>query len=247
MFTIDIGNSGDVNVLYEDAMRLNMEDMEQPLGFNIGDETFDFVIYVSSIFNPDDGDVETDLHEPIPQINETDGTPEFEEGENNQNGGFQLINNAYFRISDVMVIPYYHYSSDISFSEGKNVFHYPGYIDAHNGILNVSWDFDVEPDAAPGYRPTEIDIQYTRRDSADIITEQDLPSGLYVAPSTRVTGPIGGPTNAAAFNITYSMTGTPPDVDLYYTKSTSEPYDWVFIGTVGDAHCWKCDQWMNID
>ncbi|UCE36614.1 MAG: Ig-like domain-containing protein [Thermoplasmata archaeon] len=45
------------------------------------------------------------------------------------------------------------------------------------------------------------------------------------------TGPISGPTNIAGIFITYTTTGGPASVDLYYTTDTSSPYTWTYINT----------------
>jgi uncharacterized membrane protein/bacillopeptidase F (M6 metalloprotease family) len=48
-------------------------------------------------------------------------------------------------------------------------------------------------------------------------------------------GPISGPTNIAGIFITYSSTGSPASVDLYYTMDTMAPYTWNFIVTDSPA------------
>ena len=228
-FTFDIGTSGQVEMTYPLILTIDYDDITT--GMNNMQDTFDLEIYISSIFDNNADDTERDEHDDFPHIYDFDGTPEFEEGETYQKGGFELTNNANFSISDVKADPYYPYSSNISFIYNNGGAEPPGPISAYGGFLRLSWNFTVDPDAGPGYYSSNIDIRYTRDDTSVIIYEEDLPSGLYVAPSTKVTGPVGGPTNAAEVSITYNMTGTPPDVDLYYTTNTSEPYDWVFIGT----------------
>lgn len=49
------------------------------------------------------------------------------------------------------------------------------------------------------------------------------------------TGPISGPTNIAGIFITYTTTGGPASVDLYYTMDTMAPYTWNFIATDSPA------------
>jgi hypothetical protein len=228
-FTIDIGNSGPVEIIYPLTLTIDYDDITS--GMNNQQDTFDLGIYISSIFVDNTDDTERDEHDEFPHIHEFDGTFELEEGQTYQEGGFNLTNHANFSISDVEATPYYHYSSDISFSEGYNTALNPGPIDGEGGILYLSWNFDVDAGADDGFHSTEIVLQYLRNDEGETIVESNRPSGLYVAPSTWITGPVGGPTNVADINIMYNMTGTPPDVDLYYTRNTNEPYDWVFIGS----------------
>ncbi len=74
--------------------------------------------------------------------------------------------------------------------------------------------------------------------TTDVITggavDQDFAITVYnaIQPGTfaTATGPIGGPTNAASVTLTYTHTGSPTSVNLYYTKSTSSPYTWVLAG-----------------
>jgi predicted RNA-binding Zn-ribbon protein involved in translation (DUF1610 family) len=52
------------------------------------------------------------------------------------------------------------------------------------------------------------------------------------APGTTATatGPTGGPTKVSSINIQYSVSGSPPIVEIWYTMDTSPPYTWTFIG-----------------
>ncbi|UCE37743.1 MAG: Ig-like domain-containing protein [Thermoplasmata archaeon] len=230
-FTIDIGNSGDVNFLYEDALGILLENMEQPIGTSIADESFYFDIYVSSIFDPDNSPGETDMHEDLPDIDETDFHPDFEAGETWQDGEIQLTNHAPYSISDIEAdlnlggIP-----QDITFSDGINLSTNPGPISA-DGNLELNWNFDVSMDVPPDYYRPELNISYTRDDRAVTIVEYFRNTGLTVAPYTMATGPVGGPVNEADINISYNMSGTPPNVTIYYTLNTSAPYSWTLMDT----------------
>ncbi len=63
---------------------------------------------------------------------------------------------------------------------------------------------------------------------------QDFALTIYnaITPGTTATatGPIGGPTNDNTVTLTYTNSGTPTSVNLYYTKSTASPYTWVLAG-----------------
>ena len=50
------------------------------------------------------------------------------------------------------------------------------------------------------------------------------------AASATATGPTGGPTNVVGVTITYTYTGAPTSVNLYYTKSIVSPWTWVLAG-----------------
>jgi hypothetical protein len=64
-----------------------------------------------------------------------------------------------------------------------------------------------------------------------------LPYSFYFDTATfaTATGPIGGPSNIAGILLTYSMIGTPSDVDLYYTTDISSPYTWTLLGNDNPA------------
>jgi hypothetical protein len=225
-FTVDIGTSSQVEMAFPLTLEIGYDDITS--GQNNQQDTFNLDIYISSIFDDASSGAQRDIHDDLPPIYDTDVTPEFEAGENIQEGELILIEYAGFMISDVegtltnippVIIP----------TNGNITALYPGPVGG--GPFELYWDFDIESDALPGHYPIELDFTYNRNDTGLIITEESMYTGLNVAPSTKVTDPVGGPTNEAEINITYNMTGTPSDVDLYYTINTTPPYSWILIDT----------------
>ncbi|MFO7618516.1 MAG: Ig-like domain-containing protein [Thermoplasmata archaeon] len=56
-------------------------------------------------------------------------------------------------------------------------------------------------------------------------------TGAAPAATATASGPTGGPTTVTAVTLTYTYTGIPTSVDLYYTKNTASPYTWVLAGS----------------
>jgi uncharacterized membrane protein len=64
----------------------------------------------------------------------------------------------------------------------------------------------------------------------------DLSLALASGGSTaNATGPVGGPSGVGSITITYTTTGSPFSVDLYYTTDSAQPYTWTLIGTDSPA------------
>lgn len=59
-----------------------------------------------------------------------------------------------------------------------------------------------------------------------------IPSGGSTA---TATGPIGGPTGVSSVTITYSTSGSPFSVDIFYTTDSAAPYTWTYLGTDSPA------------
>jgi hypothetical protein len=62
-----------------------------------------------------------------------------------------------------------------------------------------------------------------------------LPYSFYfdtekIPTTATAIGPTGGPTNVAGITLTYSITGSPPSVDIWYTTDITPPFTWTFIG-----------------
>jgi hypothetical protein len=229
IFTIDIESIGEVNTLYQDALQITISYVEDIGGGTPRTDTFSFDIYISSLFDDNSPTSEIDIHDDLPNIEETDAHPEFEPGYNMQEGEIILRNHADFSISEVEAV-LSNLPTGISFSGGNDTaFH--SVVTANGGVLDLYWNFDVDFSIIPFYYTFDLQIKYNRSDKGKIITENIRTTGLYIATSSFVTGPIGGPTNVADITITYDMTGSPLSVDLYYTTNTSIPYSWTFINT----------------
>jgi hypothetical protein len=72
--------------------------------------------------------------------------------------------------------------------------------------------------------------------ATDLVTNDldPLPYSFYfdtAYTTATATGPISGPTNIPGIFITYSTTGGPATVELYYTTDTTAPYTWTYIDT----------------
>jgi hypothetical protein len=70
--------------------------------------------------------------------------------------------------------------------------------------------------------------------ATDLVTNDldPLPYSFYfdtAYTTATATGPISGPTNVPGIFITYTTTGGPAFVDLYYTTDSAAPYTWTFI------------------
>jgi uncharacterized membrane protein len=67
---------------------------------------------------------------------------------------------------------------------------------------------------------------------------------IFQSPSTSsasALGPTGGPTDVASITISYSYTGSPGQVYLYYTNDLAVPYSWTLIGpdfSVNGNYAW---------
>jgi len=227
-FTIDIASNGIVEITYPLTLTIDYDDITS--GQNNQQDIFNLDIYISSIFDNDTTDSERDTHENLPDIYETDAHPEFEPGESNQEGMNQLKNHAVFSISEIEGT-LSDFPPEISNTGGINTAQNPGPIAGNGGLLDLYWNFDVSPSALPGNHSINLAMSYNRSDTGIMINESYRPSNLYVAQITTATGPVGGPSNEADINITYSMTGTPPNVTLYHTLNTSAPYSWMLIDT----------------
>jgi hypothetical protein len=59
----------------------------------------------------------------------------------------------------------------------------------------------------------------------------DMSYNFSTPSAATVLGPIGGPTDVAAINIQYSVSGSSSGVQLWYTTDTSSPFTWISIGT----------------
>lgn len=199
-FTIDIGTSGQVNTLYADALRLRLENMEQPTGTSIGDETFDFDIYVSSVFDDDFPDSDADEHEDLPYIDETDSDPEFEAGVDMQEGEIWLTEYASYDITDVegtlSTFP-----SGISPTGNYDTAVNPG----GGGTFNLVWRFDVTSGTDPGEYSMDIAFQYIRDDTGETINEAARPTGLIVDFTPRVTASLASPVEIDQMDLTATL------------------------------------------
>jgi hypothetical protein len=72
--------------------------------------------------------------------------------------------------------------------------------------------------------------------ATDLVTNDldPLPYSFYfdtAYTTATATGPTSGPTNIPGIFITYTTTGGPATVDLYYTTDTTAPYTWTYIDT----------------
>jgi hypothetical protein len=223
-FTVNIDTSGEVNTVYKNALELTLSYFEEIGGGTARTDTFLFDIYISSVFDNDNNDTARDTHDDLPDIEETDSQPEFESGEPVQEGQISLTEYATFSISDV--------EGTLS-NEPLGISLSGGIYNATNispgNPFNLSWNFNIISGLAPGNYSLDLEITYLRSDTLTTIIEYNRPIDLLVAPSTTVTGPIGGPANIADITIAYDMTGSPSTVDIYYTTDTSEPYSWIFI------------------
>jgi hypothetical protein len=228
-FTFDIGNSGDVNFLYQDALTLSFEDLEQPPGNNIGDESFDFDVYVSSIFDPDAGDSETDMHEGLPDILETDGgNGYFEDGETMQEGQITLDNHAPYGITDIRTdLDVSGIAEDVVLSGGQNIALNPTGA-AAGGSANIFYRLDIGDTASvpPDIYTGSMEVQYVRADSGDTIVEDFRPIDLTVDYTKRLTASITAPVTInqndleATLNVQFTNIG---NVDLSEIMISSDP------------------------
>jgi peptide/nickel transport system substrate-binding protein len=101
------------------------------------------------------------------------------------------------------------------------------------GVANLwgrTWA-DVELKSATNFR---VNLNYTTTPIGSYASVDAIMVRVtYTAPVTATataTGPIGGPTNMANVTLTYTYSGTPSSVNLYYTKSVAPPYTWVLAG-----------------
>jgi uncharacterized membrane protein len=105
------------------------------------------------------------------------------------------------------------------------------YAGSSNGWLLAEFDLS-------GYYGTVIQIRFH---FYDYTLDSQERAGWYIDDVTltlssggstaTATGPLGGPSGDGSITITYTTTGDPSSVDLYYTKDSSAPYSWTFIGS----------------
>ncbi len=188
-FTIDIGTAGAVNFLYVGALRLNLDDMEQPPGTDINDETFDFDIYVSSVFDDDFPDDDMDVHEGLPYIDETPpDDDEFEAGVTMQEGEMPLTEYADYDITDVHGT-LSNLATGVTLSGGQAEAINP----TGGGSFDLFWRFDVPASTIPGFYSMDCLMVYVRDDTGATITENARGTGLYVDFTPRVTASLQTP------------------------------------------------------
>lgn len=185
LFTIDIDTSGNVNTLYADALQLTISYYEDVGGGTSRTDTFLFDIYISSVFDDDNPISQVDIHDDLPDIDETDSDDEFEAGVDMQEGEFQVINQAGFSISDVegtlSSLP-----TGITASGGFNDAINPGPIPASNW-LTLYWRFDIASNVAPGPYAPNLAFQYVRDDTGETINENARPTELTIDFTPRLT------------------------------------------------------------
>jgi hypothetical protein len=216
VFTIDIGISGLVNHLYEDAFTLELENMEQPSGTPIGDESLDFDIYVASAFQP-----EFTIDDPeVYELRETSGDPEFEAGELFQEGRISLNEQVGGSISDLqgtLTVP-----SGLVISGGENVALNPGGGDLFYRI-GVPGN-----NTAPGIYTGTLALQYERSTlpgQTIMETARDIEIVVDFTPRLVATGTttINQGDDSATYDVTFHNEG---NVDLVDVIVEVQPEDW---------------------
>jgi hypothetical protein len=228
-FTIDIVDTQNVNTLYVDALQItiNYEDSGGP-----DSDTFNFDIYVSSVFDYDSGSAAWDEHDDLPYIDETDSDDEFEAGVTMQEGEFFEDNWAGFTISDVEAtvssLP-----TGITLSGGYDTAINPGPIAANGGNLYLYWRFDVASNVAPGFYDINIAFQYVRDDTGETITENARPSGLYVDFTPRLTARLANP-------VTINQNDLEATMEVIFTNAGNVPLNDLTVRVVPDG------DWLDI-
>jgi hypothetical protein len=185
-FTIDIATTGAVNTLYEDALEITISYVEDVGGGTPRTDTFLFDIYISSVFDQDNSATARDIHDDLPDIDETDSDDEFEAGVIMQEGRFREDNWAGFDISDVegtiSGLP-----TGVTLAGGFDTAVNPGPITANGGDLNLYWRFDVASDVAPGIYQMDLAFEYVRDDNGETINELARTTELTVDFTPRLT------------------------------------------------------------
>lgn len=187
-FTIDIATSGNVNTLYQDALRItiNYEDTS-----GVDSSTFVFDIYISSIFDDDTSGTQIDIHDDLPNLLEDDGTPEhyFEDYEEMQQGMITLTRHSGFTISEVETdLDLSGTGQDILATGGQTIAKIPSPPGATFTIyyrLDIGMSTPRAP-VPPGIYTAQLQIQYVRDDTGQTIIESDRPIDLTVDYTPRL-------------------------------------------------------------
>jgi hypothetical protein len=216
-FTIDIANTGNTNQLHTNALEITIN---YDPGSGMTTDTFSFDIFVCSIFD-DPGD--PDSHDPLPDMLETDGTPEgyFEDGENMQEGEIDFTEYAGFDVTDVMTdLDLSGITEDVVLPSGTNIALNPDPGGANFQIyyrVNVGETTSVDPGIYTG----QIEIQYVRDDTGDTITEGNRPIDLTVDYTARLVAELENTVTitqgetSADISVRFRNVGNVPLTDLW--------------------------------
>jgi hypothetical protein len=185
IFTIDIATTGAVNTLYVDALEIQISYVEDVGGGTPRTDTFLFDIYISSVFDDDSPSSQIDIHDDLPDIDETDSDDEFEAGVTMQEGEFTVRNEAGFSISDV-IGTISNLDPDITASGNFFDSVNPGPIGAGNQF-DLYWRFDIASGADPGPYAPDLAFEYVRDDTGETINELARPTEMTVDFTPRLS------------------------------------------------------------